>query len=267
LRFMIDLHCHILPDLDDGAGDWGQAVDMARIACGDGITDVVCTPHWVPGKYDNTRPVIMEQVETLRRILAKASIPLKIHAGMELRLDITIPGRIRSGELLTVADRGVYALIELPDESLPDHLDEFFWNLAMQRIKPIISHVERNAVFRDDPRRLFRLVVKGCLAQITAASLVGIFTSEVREFAAFLLEHRLAHILVTDSHGLRMRKPILSEGLAAATAIVGEKAARRLVYDIPQRIINGQYIDLPDPLPIRRKKTLFDLLNKLLNKA
>ena len=263
---MIDLHCHILPELDDGANDWKQAVAMARVASGDGITDVVCTPHWVPGKYDNTRPVILEQVETFQRILAEAAIPLKIHAGMELRLDITIPGRIRSGELLTIADRGVYALIELPDESLPDHLDEFFWSLEMQRIKPIISHVERNAVFRDDPERLFRMVEKGYLTQITAASLVGDFASEVLEFATFILEHRLAHILVTDSHGLRTRKPILSEGFAAATAIVGEKAARRIVYDIPQKILNGQYIDLPDPLPIRRKRTVFDFLNKLLNK-
>jgi protein-tyrosine phosphatase len=263
---MIDLHCHILPDLDDGANDWGQAVAMARVACGDGITDIVCTPHWVPGKYDNTRPVVMEQVDTFRRILAEAAIPLKIHAGMELRLDITIPGRIRSGELLTVADRCVYALIELPDESLPDHLDEFFWNLAMQHIKPVISHVERNSVFRDEPRRLFSLVVKGCLTQITAASLVGNLTSEVREFAAFLLENRLAHIMVTDSHGLRTRKPILSEGFAAATAIVGEKAARRMVYDIPQKILNGQYIDIPDPLPIRRKRTFFSFLNNILNK-
>ena len=262
---MIDLHCHILPELDDGASNWEQAMAMARLSSGDGITDVVCTPHWVPGKYDNTRPVILEQVATFQRMLTEAAIPLKVHAGMELRLDITIPARVLSGELLTVADRGLYALIELPEESLPDHLDEFFWNLEMQRLKPIISHVERNAIFRDDPERLFRLVEKGYLTQITAASLVDNINSEVYEFAAFILEHRLAHIMVTDSHSLRMRKPILSEGVAAAAVIVGEKAAKRMVEEIPQKILTGQYVDIPDPLPIRREKTYFDFPNKLLN--
>lgn len=259
---MIDLHSHILPDMDDGASDWDQAVAMARVAAEDGITDVVCTPHWVPGQYNNTRSLILERIDEARQRLATAGINLRLHPGAELRLDVSLPERIKSGELLSINDGGIYALIELPDGALPDHLDEFFWELELRRIKPIISHVERNAVLRQDLSRLFRWVEMGFMTQLTAVSLTDGFTEDIREFAALLLEHRLVHILVSDSHGLRTRQPKLSDGLAAAGEIIGTDAARRMVFDIPARVLKGQSVSLPDPIPIRKKKTFFDFFNR-----
>ena len=109
----------------------------------------------------------------------------------------------------------------------------FSRGLEMQRIKPIISHVERNAVLRQDPSRLCHWVEMGYLTQMTAASLADGFTEEIRDFAALLLEHRLVHMLVSDSHGLRTRTPKLSEGFAAVREMIGPKAAQRMVIDIP----------------------------------
>ncbi|MDQ5988214.1 MAG: Tyrosine-protein phosphatase YwqE [Syntrophus sp. SKADARSKE-3] len=255
---MIDLHSHILPNLDDGASDWAQALAMARAAAADGITDVVCTPHWVPGKYDNTRSMILERMDEYRTHLAKAGIHLRLHPGAELRLDFTLPARIKSGELLTIGDGGIYVLIELPDGALPEHLEEFFWELELQRIKPIFSHVERNAVLHQDPSRLCRWVEMGYLVQVTAASLAGGFTKEIRGFVQLLLEHRMVHILASDSHGLRTRAPNLSEGLAVAGEIIGIKAAKRMVSDIPACVLRGETVNIPDPIPIQKKKSFFD---------
>ena len=259
---MIDLHSHILPGLDDGASDWEQALAMARVAAEDGITDMVCTPHWVPGQYNNTRSLVLERVDEGRQKLAAAGINLRLYPGAELRLDITLPERIKAGELLSINDGGIYALIELPDGSLPSHLDEFFWELELRRIKPLISHVERNAVLRQDISRLFRWVEMGFMTQLTAASLTDGFTEEIRNFATLLLEHRLVHMLVSDSHGLRTRQPKLSEGLAAAGEIVGMEAAERMVSDTPARILRGESVTIPEPIPIRKKKTFFDFFRR-----
>jgi protein-tyrosine phosphatase len=259
---MIDLHSHLLPSLDDGATDWEQAVAMARVAVEDGITDVVCTPHWVPGKYDNSRDLILERLTEARNQLTAAGIGLTLHPGQELRLDTTLPARIKSGELLTIGDGGIYALIELPEESLPRHLDEFFWGLEMQRIKPILSHVERNTVLREEPLRLSRWVEMGYLTQMTAASLADGFTEEIRDFAVLLLEHRLVHMLVSDSHGLRTRTPRLSEGLAVASEVIGTRAAERLVKDTPAQVLAGKSVSTPDPIPIKKKRTFFDFFRR-----
>ena len=259
---MIDLHSHILPYIDDGADDWEQALAMVRVASADGVTDIVCTPHWVPGQYDNRRPSILEKTGECREKLAAAGIDMRIYPGAELRLDISMPDRIKNGDLLTINDTGVYALIELPDSVLPDHLDEFFWELEIRGIKPILSHVERNAALRQDPSRLYRWVDMGYLAQVTAASLVDGFTPDVRDFAQLLLEHRLVHILVSDSHGLRTRTPKLSDGLAAAGKIIGERAAQRMVSDIPALVLQGKPVEIPDPIPIQKKKTFFDFFRR-----
>jgi protein-tyrosine phosphatase len=251
---MIDLHSHILPGLDDGARDLERSLDMARASVADGVTDMVCTPHWVPGKYENTRAAILAACAELRDRLAEARIPLTLWPGAELHVDTGIPERIRSGELLTLVDGGKYVLIELPEESLPSNLEDFFWALQLDGIKPILSHVERNPVLQRDPMRLFRWVEMGILAQITAASLVQEFSEEILDFSQELIEHRLVHILVSDAHGLKRRSPKLSAARDVVASIAGESAARRMTEDIPRRILEGKFVEPDDPLPYRSAK-------------
>lgn len=91
---MIDMHSHILPGLDDGAADWEQAVAMARIATGDGITEIVCTPHWVLGKYENSRDIVLNRLAELKEHLAAEKIPVEVHPGAELRIDTSLLQRM-----------------------------------------------------------------------------------------------------------------------------------------------------------------------------
>jgi protein-tyrosine phosphatase len=251
---MIDLHSHILPGLDDGADNWQKSIAMARVACEDGITGIVCTPHWVPGKYENQRAQIIAAVLEFKKQIAEQEIPLNIYPGAELRLDIRLPEKIAAGELITINDTGVYVLIELPEESIPDNLEDFLWNLALKNIKPIISHVERHPLLHKNPERLFRWVEMGILTQLTAASMLEQFTAEIRDFSLMLLEHRLVHMLVTDSHGLHLRSPKLFAGYEVVKNIIGEEAAHRMVYDMPKDIIDGKEVFTDDPLPFKKKK-------------
>ncbi len=251
---MIDMHSHILPGLDDGAADWEQAIAMARVAVDDGITEMVCTPHWVLGKYENGKEEILRRFAEFETRLAAEKIPLKIHSGTELRVDTSIPERLRSGELFTLNNGSNYVLLELPEEALPENLPEFFWNLQINNYRPILSHVERNPLIRENPQRLFTWVENGILAQVTAASILEEFSQEIREFALSLVEHRLVHMLVTDTHSLRMRKPQLSGARKAIETLLGAETAERMVYETPRHILMGEHVPVIDPIPFEKRK-------------
>ena len=251
---MIDMHSHILPGLDDGAADWEQAIAMARVAVEDGITEMTCTPHWVLGKYENGRMSVLKRFVEFQERLAEEKIPLKIHSGAELRIDMSILERVKSGELLTLNDGSGYLLLELPEEIIPANLSDFFWNLQLNGFRPILSHVERNAVLRDNPERLFRWVEAGILAQITAASLIGEGLEGISDFSRMLVEHRMVHMLVTDTHSLRRRKPELSKACRVIEEILGSEAAARMVCDTPQHVLRGEAVPVVDPIPLNEQR-------------
>jgi protein-tyrosine phosphatase len=251
---MIDMHSHILPGIDDGAADWDEALAMARVAVEDGIKEMVCTPHWFLGKYENERQKVLPRFAEFEKRLETEKIPLKVHSGTELRIDISIPDRLRAGTLLTLNDGSGYVLLELPDETLPENLHEFFWNLQINGYRPILSHVERNPWLRKNPRLLFEWVENGILTQITAASLLGGFTEEIREFALFLVDRRLVHMVVTDTHGLRTRAPKLSGARRVIEDLTGPEMAERMFYGTPRLILNGEDVPVIDPLPVEEKR-------------
>ena len=170
-----------------------------------------------------------------RERLAGENIPLVLHPGAELRIDTSLPARIKTGEILTLND-GPYVLLELPEEALPGNIEEFFWNLQVLGYGPILSHVERNPILREHPELLLSWVEKGILTQVTAASLVEEFAEEIGDFARLLVERRMVHMLVTDTHGIRMRKPKLSEARRVVEEISGPEEAERIVGNTLVRI-------------------------------
>jgi len=250
---MIDLHCHILPGVDDGPESLNESIEMCRIAVNDGISKLVCSPHYVDGKYNNDRDRIMEEVKRLQMSLDDEDIPLTLYHGCEIRLDLNLIEKIKAGELLTINDSGRHIILELPNEALPQNIEEIISSFIFAGIVPIIGHPERNQVIRNNPGVIYRLVELGALTQLTSASLTGLFGSEIKKFSNFLLKHKLAHMLMTDAHSSKRRRPVLSEGLESLKEIVGEKAAMEMVGTIPEKILNGEDIDVEYPVPLKEK--------------
>lgn len=248
---MIDLHNHALPAIDDGARDWEESLRMAQLAVADGVQGIVCTPHWIPGLYENTRAQILNMVDTFRSKLQERGIRLKVYPGAELRLDFELLAKIQSGELITINDTGRFALIELPEQILPRNLESLFWDLQSQDITPIISHPERNFALQRDPTLLFNWVEMGVLTQITGASLRGRFGPQVERFSVQLIEHHLAHIVATDSHGTQLRAPKLAATREVLERLVGTESAWQMVYELPKQIINGEALTTHAPHPIK----------------
>jgi protein-tyrosine phosphatase len=254
---MFDLHCHLLPGLDDGAADLEQSLKMARIAVEDGVRGVVCTPHWLTAHYENGRDAVMEATQRLQTALSDQHIPLQIYPGAELRLDTGILEGIRAGALLTLNDTGRFVLLELPDLVNLQGLEDFIYDLRVQGITPILSHPERNYRFQSSPARLYELVHLGALTQLTAGSVIGHFGKEIQKFSVLLIKHRMAHILASDAHGASIRTPRLARACRAVEKMAGRELAWRMVSEIPQRVIHGRAVEVPEPIAFQTSRFHF----------
>lgn len=251
---MLDIHNHILTGLDDGPSLEEESLAMARMAVRDGISAVVCTPHWCVGKYNNSREIIMARVAAFQERLDEENIPLKVYPGAELRIDISIPFLLAENEILTFNDNGRYILLELPTQMLPENIDDFLWDLQVRKITPVIAHIERNTCLRQNPRKILDWISMGILTQVTAASILGKFGKETRKFSHFLLEHKMVHILATDAHGVRARRPDLAEGYEMLKKLCGKEPAHRMVHENPENIIAGKPLTVEDPIPLESEK-------------
>lgn len=235
---MIDLHCHMLPGIDDGAPDMETALAMARMAAADGITTVACTPHIYPGLYENTAAGIRRAVEAFRERLGEAGIPLELTYGADTHVAPDVPARLRSGDIPSLHGSR-YFLLEPPHHVAPPHLAEFVFGLLAGGHVPIITHPERLSWIEGHYEIFQELAQHGAWMQLTAGSLTGRFGSAAQYWGERMLDEGLAHILATDAHGVKSRPPLLAEGRRAAERWVGAEEAGRLVESRPRSILEN----------------------------
>jgi len=244
---VIDLHCHILPGLDDGPSSVEEALEMCRIAVDDGIRTVVATPHMLNGMFPVDRGRVFEVFEAFSEILLRDSIPLQLLPGADVHLDPSLPGLLDRGELVTLADQGRHLLLELPQDIVPEGLAELLFQVQLKGVTPIITHPERNIGIQKDPSFLKDLVRAGCLTQVTAGSLTGDFGGPIRRCAFRLLESGTVHLVSTDAHSTGRRPPRLSEARRVVEGELGREEADRIFLERPGRILEGAHVEVPEP--------------------
>lgn len=242
----VDLHCHLLPGVDDGAKTLDQALSMARIAVADGITDIIATPHHLNGVYQNPASSILTACQTLQAALDDENIPLTVHPGAENHLVPELLSGLRDGSVMTLGHRGRYLLVELPVMTIPVGTEQFLQAFLKQGLIPIIAHPERNDALRRDPKRLAQWVAFGVLAQVTAQSLTGQFGAEVKRAAQTMVEQGTIHCVASDAHRDKRRIPVLSEAHQTLSKTIGKDAAHYLVDEAPKALLLGQALDLAD---------------------
>jgi protein-tyrosine phosphatase len=238
---MIDLHCHLLPGIDDGPETLGEALEMARIAVVNGIEEAHVTPHLHPGRWDNDLQKISAAVESYRAALAQADIPLSLGFAAEVRLDYDIVPLIEAGRVpfLGTLEGHQVMLLEFPHSHVPVGADKFVAWLLARNIRPMIAHPERNKDVMRDPDRIEPFVREGCLLQLTADSVSGGFGELCAQRAREFLERGWVSVLASDAHDTVDRPPRIAPGRDAAAQIVGEEEARRMTYGTPLRIVRG----------------------------
>lgn len=241
---MIDIHSHILPQIDDGARSLEESLAMAEIAAGDGIEQMVATPHMFNGLSRNPEPPeILDRVAALQEAIGNR---LKILPGNEVHISHEIAEQARTHRFTRMNQKN-YVLVEFPQLTVPIGAPELFYKLQLHGIHPILVHPERNAQIQSQPALIVEFVERGVCIQVTAMSVTGEFGPAAKACVDVLLRHNCVHFLATDAHRPQRRRPILSRGRDEAAAIIGNEAARRLVYDNPLAVVEGRPL-APEPV-------------------
>lgn len=242
---MIDIHSHILPELDDGARSIDEALEMAAIAVADGITHMVCTPHMFNGLSSNPEPSeIFDRVGALQEAIGK--IGLTVLPGNEVHVSDDIINQVRT-KRVTKLNGKCYMLVELPTFSVPLGIENLFYDLQLSGVDPILVHPERNTEIQKQPSIVADFVSHGVFVQVTAMSVTEQFGAAAKTCVDSLLKHNCVHFIATDTHRPDKRPPILSRGRDAAAAIVGVEFAKRMVEDNPLAVVQGLPI-IPEPV-------------------
>jgi protein-tyrosine phosphatase len=247
-----DLHCHLLPGIDDGPRNWETSLAMARLAVAEGISAIVATPHQL-GRYEgNTREQILDLTAEAQERINHAKLPLTILPGADVRVREDLPQLVRNRQVLTLADRLFHLLVELPhDQVIP--LDHLIYQLHMQRVNCILSHPERNGHLQRNPERLRPWVQQGCLVQVTSGSITGHFGPEARELSRWLFRENMVHLVATDAHDVTHRPPLLRQAFKSVCRWVGIPRAEKVFVTNPKAVILGEAIHAPLPISSPRR--------------
>lgn len=245
---MIDLHSHILPGIDDGAPTLEVSLEMARQAVADGIETMACTPHIYPGLYLNDALGIKAARDALQAELSAQDIPLRLVTGADVHLVPGLLEGVRAGQVPTLNGTR-YLLLEPSHHVAPPRFEETVFQLVAAGYTPVITHPERLTWIETHHDVFVQMIRQGAWMQVTAGALTGIFGTRAKYWAERFVGEGHTHILATDAHSSKRRRPCLSEGLAVAERLLGKVEAGRLVRERPQAILDDVSPDLVAPLP------------------
>jgi len=256
---MVDIHCHLLPGLDDGPETMEESVKMAEMALADGITHIAATPHANEVyAYDDERNL------RLREELAK-KLDARLHLGAGCDFHLTyenLEAAWASPTRFTINQKS-YLLLEFADFALPPFLDQALARLQQAGLKLIVTHPERNPLLRSSPERLHGWIAAGCTVQITGMSLSGGFGQAAERAALRFLDANWVHFVSSDAHNLRRRPPRLRQAYDFVAARRGPEVAQALFHDNPLAAWNGEplpWVPEPDALSSttsRRRRFFF----------
>jgi protein-tyrosine phosphatase len=234
---MIDIHCHLLPGIDDGARTWEITLEMCRLARQDGITHIVATPH-SNYDYQYDRAAHLALIDELRARAPELCFSL----GCDMHLSYeNIDNATRHPDRYAIGETR-YLLVELSEYST-FNVAQTLYELQAAGLLPILTHPERNPLILHKPELLQEFAAVGCLFQITANSLTGFWGKRAQQFCVEMLRNKLVHFIASDAHGIKERPPLLSQARDAAAKIVGAAEAEKLVVANPGAVVSGRLVD------------------------
>ncbi|MBI3405206.1 MAG: exopolysaccharide biosynthesis protein [Acidobacteria bacterium] len=236
---MVDIHCHILPGLDDGPDTLEESVAMAEQAIAEGVTHLVATPH-SSNRFRFDAELVARRREELQE---KVGERLHLATGCDFHLNIENLREIEvHPDKFTIHQKN-YLLVEFADFAIPPAIDHSLARLQADGIFPIITHPERNGIIRSQPSRLEDWLQQGCFVQVTAGSFLGRFGSEAKRFSENLLDSGAIHFLASDAHNTKSRPIKLKEVYKTVSQRKGETVAKALLRENPLAAFEGR------PLP------------------
>lgn len=241
LDFMIDIHCHPLPGIDDGAKSFDMAVAMCEMAAKDGTTHLVATPH-CNFRYRFDPVANRARLKELQEAVGDSP---KLLLGCDFHISYDNIQKLAKNGSDFAINHTQYLLVEFADHFIPEQMDNVFYEIEVAGYIPILTHPERNPVIQRKPELLYHWALRGCLVQITAMSYVGGFGSRAQSLAEEWLDRNLIHFFASDGHDLTHRPPVLSSCYKKVASARGQEVANLLHEVNPSAVING--VSLPPP--------------------
>jgi len=251
---LIDIHSHILPGVDDGALTMEDAISMARLAVDEGITKIIATPHHQNGTFFNKKQDILKKVKELNYVLQSNNIPLEVLPGQETRIYGSLLDDFEKGDILALNHTN-YLFIELPSGHVPRYTEQLLFEMQLKGVTPIIVHPERNTEIIKNPEKLFNLVKKGALTQLTAGSVTGHFGKKVQKFSMQLIESNSTHFIASDVHNTSTRNFHIRQSIAK----IYEEFGSQVVYYFQENaelLVRDRPVYKQEPSKIKYKKIL-----------
>jgi protein-tyrosine phosphatase len=254
---MVDLHCHILPGIDDGAATMEESVAMAESAIADGITHVVATPH-SSSHYHFDFSHVGQLRDELQKTVGER---LKIATGCDFHLNPENLAALHQDPRQYCINQRDYLLLEFNEFSIPPSMDQTLHEIQLAGVQPVITHPERNGILRTRPERLKKWVRQGCYAQVTGGSLTGVFGAGAQQDALRWIREGLIHFVASDAHNTRKRPLRLQPAYDVVVDQFGQEKARALFQDNPLAAFEGRELphvpEVAEELPPPRRKRFF----------
>jgi protein-tyrosine phosphatase len=254
---MVDVHCHILPGLDDGPDGIEESLAMAESAIADGITHVVATPH-CSNEYSFDYAHVQKARE---RLQVEIGDRLTLATGCDFHINPENLEALRADAARFCINQHDYLLVEFNEISIPPSMDDTLHGLQLKGLRPIITHPERNAILRRQPERLARWVRLGCFVQVTAGSLTGTFGPRAQEDSLCWIAKGYVHFVASDAHNTKRRPLRLQPAYDAVRKQFGDEKARALFLENPRAAFEGRDLphipEIPDGKASPRRKRFF----------
>ena len=238
---MIDIHCHILPGLDDGSDCMETSLEMASLAVENGTKILVATPHCnIPNEYTNYfDDYLIQYFLQLQKGIEREGLPLRLALGMETFGTDNLPRLFRQGRLLTLNNTR-YLLVEFYFSDDPERVQAVLEGLLEEGVIPIVAHPERYEYVREDPDLAAEWKEKGCLLQVNKGSIVGSFGRSVQDAVHYLLQQGMADIVASDAHSPYRRTPFMGEAYNMVCDLYSLQEAQRIFWDNPLSVLQDR---------------------------
>lgn len=271
---MIDVHSHILPNIDDGSRSIDETFNLIKEAKAAGFDGIICTSHYMENYYETNRPEREVWINAIHENLSAKDIDMQLYIGNEIYMSDNIIKLLEDGKASTLNDTS-YVLFELPMNAEPLNLYDTIYEMQQYKIVPILAHPERYSFVQTDPELIYDLIEKGVLMQSNYGSIIGQYGKKAQMLVIKFLENNMVHMLGSDAHRQNTIYTRIPEILNELYSIIGEEKTNELTTVNPTLVLNNKKIDIREPhkveLTIKEKFSLYtedavDKIKKLLKK-
>ena len=268
---MIDVHSHILPNIDDGSRSIDETFNLIKEAKEAGFEGIICTSHYMENYYETNRPEREVWINAIHENLENKNIDMNLYLGNEIYMSDNIIKLLEDGKATTMNDTS-YVLFELPLNVEPMNLYDMVYEMQQYKIVPILAHPERYSFVQTDPELIYDLIDKGVLMQANYGSIVGQYGKKAQMIVQKFLENNMIHMLGTDAHRQNTIYPKIPEILVELKSLIGEEKLNELTTINPELVINNKRIDIRKPykfeLTIKEKMSMYaeEAIQKVKNK-